>query len=82
MSAFYHESGVPSFLAGAPAFSFFEYSIQGYLVNLDRFEYQGDGWFRYKAGQHQFHAPGWYDGYDDEDVARTPVMARTFGLRW
>ncbi len=83
----YGSGQTPSFLAPTPAFSFFEYAIQGQLVNFDVFESLGGGWHEYKQGRFDFYAPGWLSGYDDEDVEKTPVLARgvsysVFGIGW
>ena len=74
-----HASGVPGLLAPSPAFTFFEQAIVGQLVNHHIFESLGEGWYRFKLARFDLYAPGWERGYDDEDVARTPVMARRMG---
>mgnify|MGYP003394467657 CR=1 FL=1 len=80
-------SGVPSFLAPTPAFSFFEQAISGQLVNIEIFDSLGSGWYQFKRAEIDFHVPGWLQGYDDGDVERPPVMVRAnhyavLGVGW
>lgn len=87
MSAIYHESGVPSFFAPAPSFDFFEQAIQGRIVNFEVFDTLGGGFYEYKKMFAEIYAPGWTDGYDDDEVIRCPLIARKFryqfaGIRW
>lgn len=76
MSTIVHSGGAPSFLAPAPAFTFFEQAISGQLVNFRVFDDLGAGWYRFKQCRVELYAPGWLGGYDEEDVVHTPVMAR------
>ena len=88
MSVITHASAAPSFLAPAPAFTFFELAISGQVVDFSVFDELGGGWYEFKRqAELDFYAPGWLSGYGEEDVVRTPVMVReehytVIGVAW